>query len=324
MKETPDSHTREDRRRLTEFIKGRTVSLGFDRVGVTRAGSLGSEGGLLRTWILRGYHGTMEWMRLREEERRDTGRYFPEGKSVVSAAINYYHGLARGPLKVSNYAWGDDYHRVLKEKLRRLLTEIRQMFPDVRGMVCVDTSPVMEKAWAQRAGIGWLGKHTNIITRDFGSWVFLGELILDVELEYDPPFDQDLCGSCTACLEACPTGAIVDDYVLDANRCISYLTIEHRGDFPATASGDLHGWIYGCDICQEVCPWNKKFSRPSREEAFAPRPGMVDRSEKDWEGLTPGEYERIFRHSPMKRARFSGLKRNVRANLLSRASTGST
>lgn len=290
--------------------------MGFDRVGIARAGALVPEGDLLGAWLRRGYHASMEWMERREKERRHMERYFPEGKSVVSVAINYFHGHARGPLKISNYAWGEDYHRVVKEKLNRFLEEIRRLSPDVKGRVCVDTSPIMEKAWARRAGIGWLGKHTNIITRDYGSWVFLGELILDVELQYDPPFDQDLCGSCTACLDACPTGAIVDEYVLDANRCISYLTIERRGDFTAEENRELRGWIYGCDICQEVCPWNRKFSQASREPAFAPRREVTDKSEEQWGRLTRREYEFLFRNSPVKRAGFAGFKRNIRANLL--------
>jgi epoxyqueuosine reductase len=229
--------------------------------------------------------------------------------------MNYFHGIADGEMKISNYAWGDDYHDLLKERLYQLLKLVKERLPNVKGVVCVDTSPVMEKVWAQRAGLGWIGKHTNLISRDYGSWLFLGELILDCELDYDDPFEEDLCGSCTACLDACPTDAIVEDYLLDSRRCISYLTIEHRGDLPEEFDGQLEERIFGCDICQEVCPWNLKFSQKSREPLFAPRSEIVKRNSEKWSRLTEEEFHRIFRKSPVKRAKFAGLKRNIQSTL---------
>ena len=206
----------------------------------------------------------------------------------------------------------------MKKRLIQLLKDIQERYPGVKGIACVDTSPVMEKVWAQRGGLGWIGKHTNLISRDYGSWLFLGELILDCDLEYDSPFEEDLCGSCTACMEACPTDAIGNEYVLDANRCISYLTIEHRGELPEEMANQLHGWMYGCDICQEVCPWNIKFGQKSEEIAFSPRSDIVKKTVDEWESLTEEEYKRIFRKSAIKRAKFEGIKRNINANLLSR------
>lgn len=302
----------------THFIKKRALKLGFDKVGIAPAGPLNEEGVHLQQWLDRGYHATMNWMLSRVNERRDVHQYFPEANSVVSVAMNYFHGTTKGKLKVSNYAWGDDYHAVLKKLLIQLLKDIQERFPGVKGIVCVDTSPVMEKVWAQRGGLGWIGKHTNLISRDYGSWLFLGELILDCELEYDAPFEENLCGSCTACMDACPTDAIGDEYVLDANRCISYLTIEHRGELPEEIADQLYGWIYGCDICQEVCPWNIKFGRRSEEMAFSPRNDIVKKTVEEWESLTVKEYQRIFMKSAIKRAKFEGIKRNINANLLSR------
>lgn len=303
---------------LTQFIRNRAVELGFHKVGIAPAGPLDEEGSHLQQWLDRGYHATMNWMLSRVNERKDVYRYYPEAKSIVSVGMNYFHGTAGDELKVSNYAWGDDYHTVLKTYLIQLLSDIQERFTEVRGRVCVDTSPVMEKVWAQRGGLGWIGKHTNLISRDYGSWLFLGELILDCELEYDSPFEENLCGSCTACMDACPTDAITDEYLLDANRCISYLTIEHRGELPEKMANQLQGWIYGCDICQEICPWNIKFGQISKVTAFSSRPGIVEKTEDEWKSLTKENYRRIFRKSAIKRAKFEGLKRNIIANLFNR------
>lgn len=302
-------HTRKE---LTRFIKQQAFCLGFQRVGVTRAQEMKIEGHRLQTWLDLGYHASMSWMVDRVEERKEISRYLPEAKSVVCLGMNYFHGLSEGVLKVSNYAWGDDYHKVVKKRIGELLFRIRKIRPKLIGQVCVDTSPVMEKGWAQRAGIGWIGKHTNLITRDYGSWVFLGELILDQELDYDKPFEKDLCGNCTACLKACPAGAFVDEYVLDANRCISYLTIEHRSEMFDQNVENLYGWIYGCDICQEVCPWNIKYAHKSSETLFAPRKEILDRTVSQWLELTEEDYRRIFRNSAIRRVKFQNLKRNIK------------
>ena len=302
-------------RKLSIFIKESANTLGFEKVGIASAVSLDTPAERLDEWLHQGRHATMNWMAVRAEERKNILNYFPEAKSVISVGMNYFHGIADGEMKISNYAWGDDYHDLLKKRLYQLLKLVKERLPDVKGVVCVDTSPVMEKVWAQRAGLGWIGKHTNLISRDYGSWLFLGELILDCELDYDDPFEEDLCGSCTACLDACPTDAIVEDYLLDSRRCISYLTIEHRGDLPEEFDGQLEERIYGCDICQEVCPWNLKFSQKSREPLFAPRSEIVKRNSEKWSRLTEEEFHRIFRKSPVKRAKFAGLKRNIQSTL---------
>ena len=298
---------------LTNSIRSKARELGFQKTGIAQAGELKREADRLSEWLGRGYHATMAWMEKRVNERQDIVDYFPEAKSIVCVGMNYFHGQASGGLKISNYAWGDDYHSVVKERLKELLAHVQELKPETKGVVCADTSPVMEKPWAQRAGLGWIGKHTNLISKDYGSWLFLGELILDRELEYDPPFAEDLCGTCTACIDACPTDAIVEEYVLDSSRCISYLTIEHRGDLPEEMADRLHGWIYGCDICQEVCPWNVKFARKSSEDSFAPRCEVVERKEAEWMAMTEDNYGRTFRKSAVKRTKFVGLKRNISA-----------
>ncbi|MEE2876711.1 MAG: tRNA epoxyqueuosine(34) reductase QueG [Candidatus Neomarinimicrobiota bacterium] len=303
-----------EKKELTERIKSRATELGFQKVGIADPLSSNQDEVYLDKWLALGYSATMEWVAKRKDERGDVRKYFPEARSVVSLGMNYFHGEAQGEMKISNYAWGDDYHDVVKVRLRELLKFVREQYPSVQGLTCVDTSPVMEKAWAQRAGLGWIGKHTNLISRNFGSWLFLGELILDCELEFDAPFEEDLCGTCTACIDACPTGAIVDEYLMDANRCISYLTIEHRGELPQQYIDQLHGWIYGCDICQEVCPWNEKFSVESEEETFAPRREILERTGDSWRYLSEDDHRGIFKDSAVKRTKYQGLKRNITAN----------
>ncbi len=296
---------------LTAKIRSYALDLGFQKVGFASAKSSQEDASHLEQWLDLGYHATMKWMLKRREERADIQKYFPGSKTVVSLAMNYYHGNSSGNLKISNYAWGDDYHSVLKGKLIKLKKYIQELCKDAKILSSVDTSPLMEKAWAQRAGLGWIGKHTNLISRDFGSWLFLGELILDCELTPDKPFEDDLCGSCTACIDACPTNAIVEDYLLDANKCISYLTIEHRGDIPEEYETELNGWIYGCDICQNVCPWNEKFSKKSEEKSFFPREKIMEQSEKFWFELDKDEYNNLFKGSAIKRTKFAGLTRNI-------------
>ena len=246
-----------------EYIKKKAYELGFHKVGIAKASQTKKEKKNLDNWLSQKKHGEMMWMEKRKSERGNIFNYFPEARTVVSLGYNYYLGKDQSHLessyKFSNYAWGEDYHDVIKTKLFSLLKTINKKNPEAKGLVCVDTAPIMEKVWAQRAGLGWQGKHTNLISTDYGSWLFLGEIILDIDLEIDEPFSKDLCGTCTACIDACPTQAL-DEYVLDSSKCISYLTIEHRGDF-LEDKNDLSDWIYGCDICQEVCPWNISFSQ---------------------------------------------------------------
>ncbi|NOZ03877.1 MAG: tRNA epoxyqueuosine(34) reductase QueG [FCB group bacterium] len=304
---------------LSSQIKERAYALGFQKVGFTRAEFIPGAGADLESWLQAGYHASMYWMEKRKNERENIFTYFPEVKSVISLGMNYYTGVSekivghgKSRLNFSNYAWGEDYHGLMKKRMYHLLAFIRNTVDGVKGVVCVDTSPVMEKIWARKAGLGWQGKHTNLISRDFGSWLFLGEVLLNIELEYDPPFEGDLCGSCTACLEACPTGALTANR-LDANKCISYLTIEHRGDLPEAYVEKLNGWIYGCDICQEVCPWNRKFSQPSPEPAFQPKPEIRNWSEEEWLSLRESDFRAVFKNSAVKRTKYAGLKRNIKA-----------
>jgi epoxyqueuosine reductase len=302
---------------LTARLRRRARELGFDKVGVARAEPLAGESARLAEWLARGFQGEMRWMERDPQRRTDPRELVPGARAVVAVALNYYtpheHGEDPSTGKISRYAWGDDYHDVLGEKLGALLEWVRETVPGAEGRVCVDAQPAMDKAWAVRAGLGWIGKHSNLITRELGSWVFLGELILNVELEPDAPFVEDHCGTCTLCLEACPTGAITEPYVVDSRRCISYATIELRApELPAEISDRLQGWLYGCDICQDVCPWNR-FEQPTREPRFEPRPGAVNPSLSDILSLTHDDYVIRFRRSPVKRAKLHGLQRNARA-----------
>lgn len=301
---------------LTEKIRSKAFALGIEKVGFARAEALHPEGERLFEWLDRGFHGEMAWLSREPHKRTDPRLVFPEARSVISTAVNYYsparHEIDPTRGKISRYAWGDDYHEVVREKLRRLLDWIVTEDANARGKICVDTAPVMDKAWAQRAGVGWIGKHTNLITKDHGSWVFLGEILLNLDLEYDEPM-TDHCGSCTACIEACPTDAITEEYVVDSTRCISYATIELRSDrLPREISEKLDGWIYGCDICQDVCPWNR-FEKPTGEGRFEPRRGETSLDLDVVESLTPESYAERFRNSAMKRTKLAGIKRNAEA-----------
>jgi epoxyqueuosine reductase len=304
---------------LSQRIKQQAHSEGFEKVGIVRATPLGDERDRLLEWLRHGYHGDMRWMDRDPEMRTDPRKLFPAARSVVVVAINYYtpatHTDNRATGKVSRYAWGDDYHEVVGTKLRSLLAWIKEEVPETEGKVCVDIQPMMDKAWAVRAGLGWIGKHTNLITTDYGSWVFIGELLLNLELEYDHELVEDHCGSCTLCIEACPTNAITEPYVVDSNKCISYATIEMRDTkLPEAVAENLEGWFYGCDICQDVCPWNR-FEQTTDESRFLPREGNVNASLADVLELTPDAYAERFRRSAMKRAKLSGLQRNARALL---------
>ena len=298
-------------------IKDKAKELGFQKIGIAKAKDNPGDQNNLESWLKDGSNGTMRWMEKRKNERGSLFNYFPEAKSVVSVGLNYYSGKDQTSLnadyKFSNYAWGDDYHDILKKRLFKLLEWIKQSPEQVKGLVCVDTAPVMEKVWAREAGLGWIGKHTNLITKDYGSWIFLGELILDIELDYDLLFDEDLCGRCTACIDSCPTDAI-DSYKIDAGKCISYLTIEHRGDFDSLNT-NLDGWIYGCDVCQEVCPWNNKFAQTSDLDDLQPRPEILNYNNDHWNDLSEENYRHLFKKSPVKRTKYKGLKRNINQNV---------
>jgi len=307
---------------LTAEVKRRARELGFQKVGVVRAEPLADERARLEEWLARGFHASMAWMERDVARRTDPRELLPGARTVVAVALNYYtpHQHSDDPAvgKISRYAWGDDYHDVLGEKLKALLTHVRELAPEIQGKVCVDAQPAMDKAWAVRAGLGWIGKHTNLITRDHGSWVFLGELLLDVELEYDATREEDHCGTCTLCIEACPTRAITEPYVVDSNLCISHATIELRdAELPREVASNLDGWLYGCDVCQDVCPWNR-FEQTAAEPRFEPRPGAVSPALEEVANLSHDAYVERFRRSPVKRAKLAGLQRNART-LLERA-----
>ena len=307
-----------DTKALTQKIKKVAKDFSFSHIGIAEAKTYKEDYTYLNNWIQNGYNASMHWIENRMSERSNILEYYPNAESVIIVTQNYYTGntsSSKGIGKFSNYAWGDDYHVVINKKLYELLAEIKRYDPELDGIVCVDTSPIMEKAWAQRAGIGWIGKHTNLITKDIGSWFFLGSIIINKKLEYDNFYEQDLCGTCTACIDDCPTGAIIDAYQLDSNKCISYLTIEHRGDLPDEYQDKLDGWIYGCDICQETCPWNKKFAEVTNVDGFEPRDGVKNKSLKDWSNMSEEEYKKIFKKSAVKRTKYSGLMRNIKANL---------
>jgi len=333
------SVTAGNRPTLAERIKARALELGFDKIGITRAEALLDERARLKEWLRRGYQGEMPYMARDAEQRTDPRKIFPTARSAVVVALNYYtphpeyavvptadlrQGKAAravgttaypGTGKISRYAWGDDYHDVVGQKLRELLAWVKEQQPEAEGKVCVDIQPTMDKAWAVRAGLGWMGKHTNVITPELGSWIFIGELLLNLELDCDEEQIADQCGSCTLCIDACPTGAIVEPYVLDANLCISHATIESRApEIRADVASRLEGWLYGCDICQDVCPWNH-VAEATDEHRFEPREGNVNASLAEILELTPEIYAARFRGSAMKRAKLGGLQRNARTLL---------
>ncbi len=302
----------------TDELRLTAKGMGFTHVGCTPAVTLESEGRLLHEWLRRGYYAGMQYMERNSEKRIDVTTIVPGAKSVIALAYNYFHP-ATIPTedsigKISRYAWGEDYHEVIRPKLATLEELLRQFDASAVTKSYVDTGPVMEKAWAARAGIGWMGKHTNIITRDLGSWIFLATMITTVEFLYDQPI-EDYCGTCTACIDACPTQAITEPYVVDANKCISYLTIELKDDeTPNGENSDFQNWIFGCDICQDVCPWNS-FATPTADEAFTPRNHNREMELGNVLKMEDEEFRLLFRNSPVKRTKLAGLKRNARTIL---------
>jgi len=297
---------------VTNWIKRRARELGFSRVGIAKAEELTEEGARLKEWLNRGYHGEMSYMGNHFEKRIDPRKLVEGTKSIVVLAYNYFKPSPTNTdtYKISKYAYGKDYHFVLKDKMRTLFQEINDHVTPVNGRVFTDSAPVMESEWAQRAGVGWQGKNTLIIHPKEGSYFFLGELMLDIELVYDDPI-RDYCGTCTRCIDACPTDAIdKDGYLLDGSKCISYATIEKRGPLPEYFKGKMEDWIFGCDICQEVCPWNR-FSTPHEEPEFEPHPDLLNLSKEEWKNLSRESFQEIFRKSPVKRTKYEGLKRNI-------------
>ncbi len=298
---------------LTQSIKAKAIEVGFQKVGISSPDVPLVHNNYFDKWLSSGKNGTMKWLENRKEERKDIGKYFPKVKSIISVGINYYTDDENPLTKFSKYAQGKDYHIIIKQKLNELLDYIKnELNQNIYGIVSVDSFPIMEKQWAQRGGIGWQGKHTILINDEFGSWMFLGELLLDIPLDYDKPFTNDLCGSCTTCIDACPTKALTE-YQLDATKCISYLTIEFKSDFDKIQKSNLNGWIYGCDICQQVCPWNKKKQKYTDEDSFKPIQEIGEYSYTDWLNIDDNSFRNIFRDSPVKRIKYDRFMRNVSA-----------
>lgn len=297
--------------KYTKLIKAEAKRLGFLSCGISKAQFLEEEAPRLEKWLNQNMHGEMQYMENHFDKRLDPTLLVPGAKSVVSLLLNYFPETTQreDTYKISKYAYGIDYHFVIKDKLKHLMHFIQEEIGEVHGRVFVDSAPVLDKAWAAKSGLGWIGKHSNLLTKQTGSFYFIAELIIDLDLEYDHPV-TDHCGSCTACIDACPTNAIVDPYVVDGSKCISYFTIELKNEIPGDVKNQFEDWMFGCDICQDVCPWNR-FSKPHNEPLFNPNPELISMSKKDWEEITEEVFQDIFRKSAVKRTKFEGLKRNI-------------
>jgi epoxyqueuosine reductase len=297
-----------------QLIKSTAKRMGFDFCGIAKADFLEEEAPKLETWLQRNYQGNMGYLANHFDKRLDPRKLVEGAKTVVSLIYNYYpeQPLSQGPedLKLAKYAYGEDYHTVIREKLTEFLLSLREDVGEINGRSFVDSAPIMERAWAQKAGLGWIGKNSLLLNRSMGSFFFLAELVIDLEATPDLPMAQDYCGTCTACVDACPTDAIVAAGVVDGSRCISYLTIELKEAIPSTFAGKMDNWVFGCDICQDVCPWNR-FSKPHQEPAFAPGAALQEFSARDWRELTEETFKRVFAGSAVKRAKYAGIKRNV-------------
>lgn len=279
--------------------------------GISKAGFLEEEAPRLEAWLNQNRHGQMQYMENHFDKRLDPTKLVEGSKSVISLLLNYYpQQLQRDDsYKISKYAYGTDYHFVIKDKLKELLHCIQETVGDVHGRAFVDSAPVLDKAWAAKSGLGWIGKHSNLLSKQAGSFYFIAELIVDLDLDYDTPV-TDHCGSCTACIDACPTQAIVEPYKVDGSKCISYFTIELKNEIPSSVSGQFDDWMFGCDVCQDVCPWNR-FSKAHKEPLFDPNAQVLSNSKKDWEEVTKEVFSEIFKKSPLKRTKFEGLRRNI-------------
>lgn len=301
-------------RDLKQYIKARSQELGFFYCGFSKAEFLEDEARKLDLWLKSGFHGKMGYMENHYDKRLDPRKLFDGARTVVSMALNYFpsEDLSSEEIpKISKYAYGEDYHFVIKDKLKQLLADIQEEFGTINGRAFVDSAPVMDKVWAKKSGLGWVGKHSNVITRSHGSFFFIAELILDVIIEPDGPI-PDYCGTCTACIDACPTEAIVEPYVVDGSKCISYLTIELKeAIIDPIFKGKMDNWAFGCDICQDVCPWNR-FSRKHEEPRFSPNSDIGSLSSTDWKEMTDEVFGELFKKSPIKRTKLEGMKRNIK------------
>ena len=306
------SRNSSNKQKLTNFIKSKSVDLGFISCGISKADFLEEEAANLENWLKNEMHGEMSYMERNFDMRLDPRKILNGAKSVISLTYNYYTDKLQkdGNFKISKYAFGTDYHFVIREKLKNLLFLIREKVGDINGRVFVDSAPILERAWAKKSGLGWIGKNTNLISKNVGSFFFLCEIIVDIELDYDYS-TTDHCGTCTACIDACPTNAIVEPYKVDGSRCISYLTIELKENMPEYAKDSYDKWIFGCDICQDVCPWNK-FSKPHNEPLFNADEKFLSMSKNEWLEITKETFDKVFKDSPVKRTGYDGLKRNIK------------
>jgi epoxyqueuosine reductase len=298
----------------TRFIKTLANELGFSYCGIARAQQLEDDARRLESWLNKGMHGTMSYMEKYFDRRVDPRLLLPGARSVITLLLNYFPSSIQHPEapKVSRYAYGNDYHEVIREKLNILILRMSEKIGQFDGRGFVDSAPVLERRWAQKSGLGWIGKNGNLITRKTGSYFFIATLIVDLPLQYDDPFAKDYCGTCSKCIDECPTSAILPGKTVDGSKCISYFTIELKDALiPDSMKGKFNDWMFGCDICQEVCPWNR-FSSPNDEPKFSPVPEILNFTTRDWEQLTEEKFREIFRHSPLKRAKFKGIQRNLK------------
>jgi len=298
--------------KYSQLIKSKAKRLGFTSCGISKADFLEEEAPNLEQWLQNNYHGEMGYMANHFDKRLDPRLLVDGAKSVISLTYNYYPEKQQNPstYKLAKYAYGEDYHFVIKSKLKDLYRFIQEEIGEIDGRVFVDSAPVMERAWAEKSGLGWNGKHSLLIQKNGGSFFFLSELIIDLELEYDHPFKTDHCGTCTKCIDACPTNAILENSVVDGSKCISYFTIELKNEIPNSVKGQFEDWMFGCDICQDVCPWNR-FSKPHNEPLFNPQSELLEMTKRDWEEITEDVFKKVFKKSPVKRTKFNGLHRNI-------------
>ena len=298
----------------TDFIKKTAARLGFDYCGIARAERLDDDAARLEQWLQKGMHGSMQYMEKYFDMRIDPAKLVPGAKSVITLLKNYYPAQEQhvNAPKISKYAFGKDYHEVIREQLTELIEIIKEEIGEIHGRGFVDSAPVLERTWAQRSGLGWIGKNGNLITKQSGSFYFIATLITDLELQYDDPFVKDFCGTCTKCIDACPTEAILPDKVVDGSKCISYFTIELKEMIiPGEMKGKFDNWMFGCDTCQDVCPWNR-FSKSTSEINFIPIPEILNLSTKEWEIMTEDGFRKIFKDSPLRRSKFKGIQRNLK------------
>jgi epoxyqueuosine reductase len=300
------------------IIKAHAKTLGFDFCGIAKAEFLEEEAPKLEAWLNSNYHGQMAYMANHFDKRLDPTKLVEGAKTVVSLIYNYYPNQklaeTKEDFKIAKYAYGKDYHFVIKDKLKSFLQHLKEEIGDIHGRAFVDSAPIMERQWAQKSGLGWLGKNSLLLNRQMGSFFFLAELVLDIEVSPDTPIVKDYCGTCTKCIDACPTDAIVQSGVVDGSKCISYFTIELKENIPSEMKGKFENWIFGCDICQDVCPWNS-FSKPHQESLFNPHPEMKEMEKKDWIEITEETFQKVFAKSAVKRTGYNGFLRNIKFNL---------